>query len=734
MGWFFLFFFVSGFCSILYEIVWLRLSMAQFGVTSALVSIVLSMFMAGLGLGSWGAGYAIRQYGDRIRIPALRLYAFAELLIGISALAVPAQLWMGRSLLERISISSSAAYYFFSGVWIALTLIPWCACMGTTIPFSMLAINKSFHREAHRSFSFLYLANVLGAVAGATVPLFLIEMYGFHGTLRVGAMLNGLLFVLAMGLTLRSAAGENQPSHGTPMTPASARSSAGNKPLLLLFLTGLTSMGAEVVWIRQFTPYLSTVVYAFAAILGVYLAATFTGSRVYRYWSRSHDREGGLVWGVLGFVSLLPLLAASPQIQAPEFQSSLLRLVLGIGPFSAILGFVTPMLVDRWSGGHPDQAGKAYAVNVVGCILGPLVAGFVLLPLMSERWVLFTFALPWLIIGIVPRWSVGREKAAKQTLQLKLSLALAALALVGVSTIKGFEDQFARYQVLRDHTATVIATGDGMTKQLLVNGIGITSLTPMTKVMAHLPLASLDHAPRSALVVCFGMGTTYRSLMSWDIRTTAAELVPSVPRLFSYYHSDGLELMRSPLSRVVVDDGRRYLERTLEQYDVITIDPPPPVEAAGTSLLYSKEFYSIIRRRLTPGGVLQQWLPTGDAVVKAAVARALKESFPYIRLFHSLDNRGFHFLASDQPIVLRTPQELAGRMPAKAAQDLVEWGPEPTPERLFAIILSRELSLDQMTSGAPDAPALQDDRPENEYYVLRQYLPERGLSLMAVPH
>ena len=75
MGWFFLFFFVSGFCSILYEIVWLRLSMAQFGVTSAWVSILLSVFMAGLGLGSWGTGYAIREYGSRIRIPALRLYA-----------------------------------------------------------------------------------------------------------------------------------------------------------------------------------------------------------------------------------------------------------------------------------------------------------------------------------------------------------------------------------------------------------------------------------------------------------------------------------------------------------------------------------------------------------------------------------------------------------------------------------------------------------------------------------
>jgi spermidine synthase len=734
MGWFFLFFFVSGFCSILYEIVWLRLSMAQFGVTTALTSIVLSVFMAGLGLGSWGAGYAIRRYGKRNRIPALRLYAFAELLIGVSALAVPAELSSGRQLLQGASISSSPAYYLFSGAWIALTLIPWCACMGATIPLAMLAINRNFQTEAQRSFSFLYLANVLGAVAGATVPLLFIEIYGFHGTLRMGALLNGLLFVLATSLTLRASAGENQPAHETPVARASAQISVGHKPLVLLFLTGLTSMGAEVVWIRQFTPYLSTVVYAFASILGVYLAATFAGSRAYRYWSCTQDHEGGLLWGVLGFVSLLPVLTASPFFHVPNFHSSLLRLVFGIGPFSAILGFVTPMLVDRWSGGDPDQAGKAYAVNVAGCILGPLVAGFVLLPLMSERWVLFAFALPWLMIGLVPRWSVGTERAAAQTLQRKLSYTLAALAVVGVLTIKDFEDLFVPSQVLRDNTATVIATGDRMNKRLLVNGIGITQLTPVTKMMAHLPLAFLDHTPRSALVVCFGMGTTYRSLLSWGIHTTAVELVPSVPLLFPYYHSDGAELLKSPLSRVVIDDGRRYLERTSEQYDVITIDPPPPVEAAGTSLLYSKEFYSIIRRRLAPGGILQQWLPSGDAVVKAAVTRALQESFPYVRLFRALDGKGFHFLASEQPIVLRTPRELAERLPARAAQDLVEWGPQASPEGQFAIILSQELTLDQVTSGAPHVPALQDNRPENEYYLLRRHLPERWLSRLAVPH
>src|SRR6202040_3472786 len=145
---------------------------------------------------------------DRIKTPPLRLYALTELLIGISALVVPHQLLWGRSLLERMSISSSWAYYLVAGFWMAITLVPWCACMGATLPIGMLAIKNSFNQESPRSFSFLYLANVLGAVAGASVPLLLIEIWGFRGTLRVGAILNGLLFASAMALTLRWSASE----------------------------------------------------------------------------------------------------------------------------------------------------------------------------------------------------------------------------------------------------------------------------------------------------------------------------------------------------------------------------------------------------------------------------------------------------------------------------------------------------------------------------------------------
>lgn len=115
--WYFCFFLVSGFCSILYEIVWLRISMAQLGVTTAMVSLVLSAFMVGLGIGSWAAGLIVRRYGPKF--PALKLYALVELLIGVSAFAVPIDLAWGRELLLKNfpAMSLSTSYFPSASGW-----------------------------------------------------------------------------------------------------------------------------------------------------------------------------------------------------------------------------------------------------------------------------------------------------------------------------------------------------------------------------------------------------------------------------------------------------------------------------------------------------------------------------------------------------------------------------------------------------------------------------------------
>ncbi len=730
-GWYFAFFFVSGFCSILYELSWLRLAMAQFGVTTAMVSIVLSTFMAGLGVGSLVAGRLVRKYSSRLTSPPLHLYAMAELGIGCSAVIVPLELLAGRYVLEHLGSSlslSSSGYYIAAGIWLGCTLIPWCACMGATIPLGMFAIRCDQRLESRRSFSFLYLANVLGAVAGALIPSFLlIEILGFTGTLQVGMLLNlvicGAAVRLASQQTPPADADDNSSDNEHAAQDSAAQSPLGWSPMFrnpilwLLFATGLTSMGMEVVWIRLYTFYVGTLVYSFATILAVYLAATFIGSKLYRYWSRRHASDGSLVWLLIWLAGLLPLLTADPRLGVAAW----LRVPLGVAAFSGLLGFVTPRLVDRFSEGDPDRAGTGYAVNVAGCILGPLVAGFLLLPHLDERYALVVLALPWLVVALA--FALFRQLGSAKRFNIVGAIASAVVVLASVVLIartQTYVQLVPGAQVRRDSTATVIATGKGMQKVLIVNGVNMTVLTPITKIMSAMPLAFLDHPPQNALVICFGMGTTHRSMLSWGIDSTAVDLVPSVPELFWYYHADGRQLLQSPHSHVVVDDGRRFLERTTEQYDVIVIDPPPPIAAAGSSLLYSREFYTAAKRRLRPDGILQQWVPGGDAMDVAAIARALKESFPYVRAFISIEGWGVHFMASRQPIPERSPADLAQRMPPAAAADLVEWGPFPTAEQQFAAVLKKEVPIEWVISLDRAAPAMEDDRPINEYYWLRQ--------------
>ena len=717
MFWFAIFFFLSGLCSIVYELVWLRLAMASFGVTTALVSILLSVFMAGLGAGSWFAGRWVRRYGDQVKVPPLRLYAICELLIGISALLVPLELLWGSHLLERIAGSatvSSGAFYLLSGAWLALTLMPWCACMGATIPLGMFAIRRGLQGQSQRSFSFLYIANVLGAVAGAAVAPLLIEIDGFHGTLRSCAILNGIIFVSAFGLALSQRRRSVEPQRSDTRVPLVMTSD--RSILLLLFATGVATMAAEVIWLRLYTYFVGPFVYSFAEILAAYLLATFCGSQIYRFWSRRGTRqESRLLWVSLAMFGLLPLLTADPRL---GMQSDV-RIFLGVFPFSAVIGFLTPMLVDRWSEGDPDRAGRAYAVNVVGCIVGPLLSGFVLLPWFGERTSMLLLVLPWIGMALLGR------KREERGLQLAATAALLSAAASLFFLTKDYEADFPDSVILRDRTATALAYGSGMDKLLLVNGVGMTNLTPITKMMAHFTLAHVQQPPRNALVICFGMGTTFRSALSWGIPVTVVELVPSVPALFPYYHPDGRALLKSPNAHVVIDDGRRFLDRTNQKFDAIIIDPPPPIEAAASSLLYSRDFYTVAKQHMTAEGILQQWIyDGGDDADRAAITRALTDVFPYVRVYQSLEGGpAYHFLASMSPIPSYTAAQLVARTPAKALTDMMEWGPAKTALDQYGLLVSHEVQAKALIAPAANTPSLQDDRPINEYYWLRQKYP-----------
>jgi predicted membrane-bound spermidine synthase len=730
MYWFLLFFIVSGFSCLVYQIVWLRVATANFGVTTPLISIVLSVIMAGLALGSWGAGEFVSRRKTRTAGSFIRYYAITEAIIAASSLIAAPLLRFGREILTAVNAAEwgSVSYYLASGTIITAVLLPFSFFMGATLPLGMASIRAASPDKSVNSFSLLYAGNVLGALAGCCGSAFvLIELLGFHGTLLTAGCFNIIIAIAALLLSTRYAS-----SGGSSLPLSSLSLSNTREPLMpailfLIFLTGLISLAMEVVWVRLFVPLSGPLVYTFALILATYLAATFIGSIIYRAWFRA-SKSRGYDWRfpvlLAGAAGLLPLIASDYRLAVNDAWFGAIRILFGIAPFCALLGFITPSLIDRVSRGDPKKAGFAYALNAFGCILGPLLAGFLLLPFFGERWSLSFLAAPLFITAVLLKREPERAPAGiKRKVLLRASAT--ALALFAVSVIalsKEYGEQFSKKIVKHDHAATVIAAGEGVFVQLLVNGYEMTTLTPITKMMSHLPLAFLERPPQRGLVLCLGMGTSYRSMLSWGISSTVVELVPSIPPLLPLFHPDGDKILAASQGKIVIDDARRFLERSVETYDVIIVDAPPPVEAAASSLLYSVEFYNAAVRRLAPDGILQQWLPQdAEAVVKSAAVKALLDNFRHVRAFTSVQNWGIHLLASMKPISAETASELTARMPAAAAADLVEWGPYMTPQSQFQKVLEQEIPISEIINLAPDAPALSDDRPLNEYYLLRRY-------------
>jgi spermidine synthase len=454
-------------------------------------------------------------------------------------------------------------------------------------------------------------------------------------------------------------------------------------------------------------------VYSFAQLLFIYLLATALGAHFYRRdVARGKARTMAGILGFLALCAFLPALANDPRVQGDAWGG-----FFGIFPFCAALGYLTPKIIDETSGGDAAIAGRAYAANVLGCILGPLLATYFFLPVAGVKLSMLLHAVPFVLLYL---WCSEGTIAWRRT-----AVAVTALVLVVVSlvVVESFEEPLSQLtkesQIRRDHTATIISTGTDMGKALLVNGVGITHLTPVTKTMAHFPLALLGRPSESALVICFGMGTTFRSLLSWGINATAVELVPSVRDAFPFYFDDAKEVMANPRGRIVVDDGRRFLKRTTEKFDLITLDPPPPVEAAASSLLYSEEFYDLVKSHLKDDGVLQQWFPFGEEPILKAIARSVKNSFPHVRVFRSIEGWGYHFIASKKPIKEAVAAEMAARLPAAAVTDLLQWSPGDTPQSMFSRMIAHETTTDAIIAGEP-GKAITDDRPYNEYYYLRR--------------
>ena len=753
-------FILSGAAGLIYEIVWSRQLVLVFGNTTQAVSAILTGFFGGMAIGATIGG----RIADRVRSP-LRMYGLLELALVVVVLVTPVTFGLINEVYRGIypAIQGTPMLAIARLILAVLALAPATIMMGATFP----ALVRHFTRTATlgQAFGRLYSANTMGAVVGTLLAgLVLIELLGLSGALRIGALCSGIAGLVALWLAradtgavavdeeraepARTSAslptGADAMSGATATATATGPTTAGRivwLPLVIAFVSGLTSLGYQVAWTRLLASGTGGLTYVFTVILALFLIGIALGAATFNaFRPRIKDPVRVLAFSqiavaVLSVAGLILVISQPRSVDVSDPVRSLGVLIgaaiLTVLPVTIVMGFAFPTaseLLRDERGAAGSESGLLLGVNTTGAIMGSLVIPFVLMPTIGSPAIIVVLALTNIALGI------GLALHAQpRRVVLAGAGAIVAVLIVVLANIPGVvvQPNVARildlggtiFESREDEIASVQAGQVRQTPELWVGGTSMTVLTVDAKFMPILPLIARPESER-ALVVAFGMGTAHRTALIAGLRTDTVELVPSVPKMYGWYYPDAAQVLADPNGRVIVADGRNHLELVADAFDIIVTDPPPPIQSSGVSVISSLEYYEAGRDHLTDGGVMMQWTPYGttEADLKEHI-RTFATVFPNVLAVKGFAGYGFYMLGSTQPISLdpvavRSILERPGVLEdVSSAFD----SPESTVDGWLGLIEERTwLDGDEVRTYAGTGPLITDDEPRPEYFLLRE--------------
>lgn len=721
-------FFLSGAAGLVYEVVWGRLLVLVFGSTTNSFVAVISAFLGGLALGS----YLFGKYADSFSQKKLiKVYSLLEIGVGASAIAtlvlIPALKNFYKLFSDGSEVTTSLLFtkFFLS---IVILLAP-TILMGATLP-TLVSLIKNQFKDIGRAVSVLYAVNTLGATVGVLASAYIfIELFGLTNSVLAAAAVN-----ISIGIAANFVSFQNQIKITKDEVPKEVKLNISKKTqiiILLFSISGLISIAYEILWTRILTPTLGTFVYAFASVLALYLVGIALGSFMYPYFTKL-IRSKVVAFSIcelgIGTFAVLSVLFTHYFVV-----SNIFRVAAFVLPATIFMGLTFPVVISlidpKKTAGR--IVGLSYFGNTIGSIIGGFMASFLLIPTFGSSPSIIILSFLNVTIALI---FIHQEK--KFTLAKKLLLTL--IIFTGVINLYlltykrgGLTEKITNWRITNsklngydysfkeDEVASTLAyrNPNGIEHGLIIDGVLTTHKVAETKIMAHLPI-SLHPNPQNVLVIAFGMGSTYRSSLSYGIKTDVVELVPSVPKLATFFHKDGQELINNPNGRIIINDGRNYAFLTNKKYDIVIIDPPPPFNAAGTTVLYSKEFYYDLSKTLNPGGIVAQWIYYWNAQ-EDDIKMALKnftEVFPYVEVFKTQGGAGGLFLqGSYSPINIEKERLLKHQQVPKADADLKELSGQTELVNLVEHI-SNKPALEKVLS---DTKVLTDANPRTEYFFLR---------------
>lgn len=664
-------FFVSGASGLAFEVVWTRLLGLAIGHTTVALTAVVAAYMGGLALGS-------AYFAQRLRrgLNPVLLYAGLEAGIALLALAFPLQLALvtrlsaaSGELLERGSVALGLVRFLLA----AVAVVPATFLMGGTLPAMLDAVPlRGGARGGVRAASLLYAVNTAGAVVGAALAGFVaIEWIGTYETTWVAAAGNAGVAVLMFFLAPRGErAGAVAPApNRRERAPAAATSSLH----VAYGLAGFAALTCQIVWTRALVFFAGSTTYAFTSMLVVFLAGITIGAvlmaqladRVRRASSVFVLLQAGV--GVSAAVSLGVLQWSAPTIDAmwnPErswgslVSGGFLKAIVTMGVPTLLMGALFPVAVRLATARDQDRGsdvatsgsvlGPLYAWNTVGGIAGAAFSGLLLLPLLGIRLTLMVACVASLCGAAVVWNRFGRPRAGL------VALVAAGIAVVA-PTVRGVplhvptgSEQLVFYEEGTSGTVSVLQEVTG-TRTIYIDRVPVagtdTIMLTDQKSLAHVPML-LNPAARRVLTVGFGSGGASWSFTRWQTlaQVDAVEIDPTVFRAAPHLQASNHAVWTDPRFHLVLEDARNYLASTSVRYDVISTDCTD-LRYKTNANLYTVDYFTLVRNRLNPGGIVTVWMPLGGLggdTFRMAL-RTFRDVFPHTTVWY-MTNQPTHYL------------------------------------------------------------------------------------------
>jgi spermidine synthase len=749
-------FFLSGGTALLYEVVWVRILALTFGNTVYAVGLVLAAFMSGLSLGS----YLLGRWADR-DTNLLKLYGVLEIGIAVFSLASPNLLDAVTSVYLGVN-SPAMPFWLLSAlryVLSALVLLVPTTLMGGTLPVLSRFVIRS-RNEMGGKLGALYAINTVGGVVGTfLVGFFLVRYFGLQSTIRMAACLNAAVGVAAIYMGGRfSEPGvvmiREKTFHDRP-APKPMGKAASSYAVAAILLSGATAMTYQVAWSRLLINVIGTTTYGFSIILMVFLTGIALGSALV---SRFSARVGpglvhfALVQALIGIVSILTvaLFPMMPSLMYNGLQAmggsyvNVLLLQSGlvfiyiIVP-TTLFGATFPIVAHIY---RPDDVrvgrgiGVVYAANTAGCILGSIMAAFVMLPALGSSATIKAASVLNIVLALAGFVVLGKRLAVAAAAAI-LVLILAVPTHIPLDLLDSGVAIYARtpgyklrsrrseYLYHKEGLNATISVKANMTGDLYLRTNGKTDAGTTSDMGTQLSLgyfpALMHPDPGDVLVVGLGSGVTIRALLDVadNVRVDCVEIEPAVVKAAELFGDYNGEVLRDPRVRYIIDDARGHLAASRSHYDIIISEPSNPW-ISGIGSLFTREFFELSASRLRPGGIFCQWVHTYS--LRPEDVKTIVGTFSSV--FHDTSvwraNKGdILLIGAPKDLPALSYEGVASKIGGKAAWGLRAYLNISDPLDFFSYFETDADGARRLSEGAPlntdDMPILEFNAPYSMY-------------------